>query len=212
MHFGSNHFGAALGIAVTVASLSAACSSSGSPAPTSESDGGPNATGGNDAAGTSRYFCPPEAPGAGTSCPGDIVCEYGTDPIFPCNTIAECRANTWKVRPPDTANGNCPSTTICRAAKNPDNTTQCITGRWCQAMDGNCQCLVNAATGGTRPSWSCAAPSTGCAAVLPRAGTPCPYEAPDDADGARCPLVDCTMICVHKRWEPEADCTPQYGL
>lgn len=210
MYYRLKHLGHTLMAAFILVPIAVACSSTKDEEPSTIPEGGAPPTGSNDAgpSGSDRYFCPSSAPMAGAPCPGDIVCEYGADPIFPCRTIAQCKAGTWMIRPPDT-NGNCPSTTSCGSVKQPNNQPPCNEGAWCQASGGNCHCELNGLT--TIIEWHCIEPDVGCTTVRPAAGTPCNFNSQIE-DGAHCGLLDCTMVCIDKRWEPEVDCRALYGL
>src|SRR5579859_3064170 len=79
-------------------------------------DGGAGDDGSVTSPGPPGSPCPAAVPGATASCSAlGIVCEYGTDPLPSCDTLATCLGTRWSIAPPTCTPspqppGGCPAT------------------------------------------------------------------------------------------------------
>ncbi len=139
-------------------------------------------------------LCPGEKPGAATTCPGPVTCEYGDAWWNPhCDTIDVCAyaGALWDVKPPTSdcsapppnASG-CPPTPRAGTACTPD-ASPCYYG-----YAGECDCLAHGDAGAT---WACD-PGPGCPSERPRLGTPCVVGPP------MCGYFGTLYVCDHGAW------------
>jgi hypothetical protein len=157
-------------------------------------DGGAVGTG--DGGGAA--FCPATRPQAGTACaPADFECEYGTDPLVPCDQSSVCNKGVWAAvsfanpptcpTPTPTENVKCPLTYAAGQAV--ENTSCSDEGLTCSYPQGICACARAQAGAGGGAQWHCPTPGSGCPATRPRLGSSCAGA----AAGVQCDYGTCTL-------------------
>jgi hypothetical protein len=168
--------------------------------------GGDDASTGDDGVsspGQPASPCPVSLPGASASCaPVGIVCEYGTDPLPDCDTLATCLGTRWSIKPPTCTpapqpSGGCPAT----MSGIPQDATCTPAGAECDFADGTkCGCALSPSGEGPA-TWGCAAPpSSPCPAVRPRLGAPCTVPKEQVCTYGDCVTTMVQVACVRGYW------------
>jgi hypothetical protein len=119
--------------------------------------------------------CPSSPPMAGAACPTpSLLCEYGSNARWACDTVALCSSSGWQLSTPAT---DCPSPP-CPADVQPG--AACNGGGTCDNSTSThtafCSCVGGGPVhpdGGNPTSWICTAITQSCPAVRPRLGSAC---------------------------------------
>jgi hypothetical protein len=152
-------------------------------ASSSGSSGGSSSSSGGSSSSSGGQGCPAAPPAEGGICSVDqLSCEYGSDPNFECNTVAQCVGGRWQLRIPPPNTQVCPSPGLrkdCPAtfAQAGQGASCAPPGFECDYPQGRCDCSVgfggpvqlDAGSG----HWSCEAPPKGCPQPRPRLGAAC---------------------------------------
>jgi hypothetical protein len=147
--------------------------------------------------------CPATLPSATASCsPLGITCEYGTDPLPDCDTLATCLVTRWSIQAPTCTPapqppGGCPAA----ASGIPVGATCTPAGAECDFADGTkCGCTLSPSGEGPA-TWGCAAPpSPPCPAVRPRIGAPCTVPKEQVCTYGNCLTTMVQIACVRGTW------------
>jgi hypothetical protein len=175
-------------------------------------DGGGIGNDGGSPGDASSSPCPSAAPADASACGTDgLECEYGSNPVPECNTVATCDSAHWAVQPPTTGDAcptmRSPSCPASFSAASPAVHCEPL-GLVCDFAEGRCDCSVG---GGPVPldasaaaRWHCQTPGDGCPEPRPGLGTPCTTE------GTSCDYGSCTVQggsgqqCHNGTWQTEA--------
>jgi hypothetical protein len=119
--------------------------------------------------------CPSSTPANGSACASSLLlCEYGSNPRWACDTVALCSSSGWQVSPPAS---DCPTPT-CPTGVQPG--ASCDGAQSCDDSSASrtafCSCVSGGpvhSDGGPPGSWICTAAAPGCPAVRPRLGSAC---------------------------------------
>jgi hypothetical protein len=195
-----------------VALATCGCSSSSVTSSNTNDAGAPDATtGGGDAAidsGTPMP-CPEAIPSAGGSCvKTGIICEYGSQADYECNSIATCSPSlAWVITPPSCSLPDGGSACPASASDVPTGQS-CSTLAECDYATTRCACSaqqsgpVETVDGSVVDLWVCENPGSGCPTPRPRIGSAC------SSSGASCNYGQCslpdgvTLSCMNGAWEP----------
>jgi hypothetical protein len=161
-------------------------------------------------------FCPATIPPQGSACAlknSTIMCEYGDDPRWTCNTMAYCNNGTWLYSQTDSAWCPTPATNPAACPATFAAAQQggvCTATAPCHYAEGWCACMNLGGppipdAGPPSSSWVCSfALAPGCPAVRPHLGATCTqpnlecdYSACDDPDGLSVQCDPTTMVWMH---------------
>jgi hypothetical protein len=149
--------------------------------------------------------CPAEVPPSGTSCSVvTLRCEYGSDPVPACNTIAYCELEPLRFTLTSPAAG-CPLAPPTNGPECPTSYAKvteggsCSAGQACHYAEGECDC------GFSQPissGWTCMKQTAGCPETPPRFGAACPEGFPDEGQCYyyACSLNGAYAFCDHGVW------------
>jgi hypothetical protein len=182
-----------LGLALALAAVAAACTSSNVVEVSGGFGGGPvGEIGPPDAPAP----CPDRLPSGGDFCPQTpAVCEYGSSPQLGCNAVAICQSGfRWAVELPAMCEETCPPTW----EDLPEGTACSVDGALCRYVEATCGCAAGPGdpdagddagdpdageleadagdheAGAPPPgSWRCVRPAPGCPARMPLENAPC---------------------------------------
>jgi hypothetical protein len=157
--------------------------SSGTSGGSSGTSGGSSGTSGGSSGTSGGHACPASTPAEGASCsPEQLSCEYGSDPDFECNVVAECVGGRWQLRIPPPNAQVCPSPGLRKDcppsfAQAGQGGSCAPPGFECDYPQGRCDCTLgfggpvqlDAGSG----HWFCEAPPKGCPQPRPRLGSAC---------------------------------------
>ncbi len=166
--------------------------------------------------GSTGFSCPAAPPADGSACTppqtdassglgSDAAhCSWGDDPRPACRTLALCKADrTWSVTQPNATGCATPALPASCPASPPSSGSTCSDKISCW-YDSGTRCWCSDCKGGTQypicqtinpPEWACAAPSSGCPAKIPQAGTPC------TTTGIDCgPDCELSVVCEGGVW------------
>ena len=126
--------------------------------------------------------CPAAEPAVGDHCDFPVECEYGNDPRVECNRLYTCSSGHFQILQEDDA--GCPTVL---AAGCPPTRASLTAGAACTPMglqctyvEGECQCEMSAADGGSAwfclPENSLVGSDAVCPVPRPRLGTPCSLQ------------------------------------